>query len=188
MIVLLYCPNAKGICEHGREKDRCKDCPNATGRCEHGRVKDKCIDCPGASKYCEHKKNKALCKQCPNPSQICQHNKNKRKCKDCNPESYLTEIVGHRVREALKANKVKRSYEYLGCTIEEFKNHIEKQFKDGMTWDNYGEWEIDHKIPLMYSVSQRPTIEQVSERLHYTNTQPLWKDENLSKGNRFISE
>jgi hypothetical protein len=49
-----------------------------------------------------------------------------------------------------------------------------------MTWDNYGEWHIDHITPLKYN---NPSLEEVIERLHYTNTQPLWAEENLSKGN-----
>lgn len=98
----------------------------------------------------------------------------------------LKMYTSHRVREALKrTSKSQRTYEYLGCTIEELRDHIEKQFKDGMSWDNYGsEWHIDHKIPIMY---KNPTSAEVSERLHYTNTQPLWKKENMTKGNRFIS-
>jgi IS30 family transposase len=61
--------------------------------------------------------------------------------------------------------------------------HIEKQFKEGMSWDNYGEWEIDHIVPLKY---QNPTLEQLVERFHYTNLQPLWATENRSKSNKFI--
>jgi hypothetical protein len=80
-------------------------------------------------------------------------------------------------------HKSKRTLEYLGCTIEEFRNHITSKFKDGMTWDNYGEWEIDHIIPLMY---QNPTIDDIVTRLHWTNTQPLWKHDNAVKGNREI--
>lgn len=54
-----------------------------------------------------------------------------------------------------------------------------------MTWDNYGKyWEIDHKIPIQWG---NPTIEQVARRLHYTNTQPLSKKENLEKGNRYVT-
>ena len=52
-----------------------------------------------------------------------------------------------------------------------------------MSWDNYGEWEIDHIIPLKYN---NPSIEEVQERLHYSNTQPLWARENRAKGNRHI--
>jgi len=73
--------------------------------------------------------------------------------------------------------------EYVGCTIEEFKAHIEAQFKEGMSWDNHGKWHIDHIIPLKYN---NPTIEETIERLHYTNTQPLWATDNIAKGNRFI--
>ncbi len=52
-----------------------------------------------------------------------------------------------------------------------------------MTWDNYGKWEIDHFIPLKF---ETPTLEEIVERLHYKNTQPLWKEENMKKGNRYI--
>ena len=40
------------------------------------------------------------------------------------------------------------SAEYLGCNIETFKKHVEQQFTEDMSWENYGEWNIDHKIPL----------------------------------------
>ena len=43
------------------------------------------------------------------------------------------------------------STEYLGCNIETFKKHLEQQFTEGMSWENYGEWHIDHKIPLKYN-------------------------------------
>ena len=52
-----------------------------------------------------------------------------------------------------------------------------------MTWETHGDWHIDHITPLKYN---NPTIEEVMERLHWTNTQPLWASENISKSNRFI--
>jgi len=52
-----------------------------------------------------------------------------------------------------------------------------------MTWDNHGEWHIDHIIPLKY---ENPTIEEMIERLHWENTQPLWATDNKAKGNRYI--
>ena len=98
-------------------------------------------------------------------------------------------IVRTQINCALKADKSKRSIEYLSCNIEDFKDHIEKQFEEGMTWENHGKsssktrrWEIDHITPLKYG---DPTLEEVIERLHYTNTQPLWGDENTAKGNRY---
>lgn len=52
-----------------------------------------------------------------------------------------------------------------------------------MSWDNYGAWEIDHIIPLLYN---DPSTDEITERLHWTNTQPMWQPDNAKKGNRFI--
>ena len=73
--------------------------------------------------------------------------------------------------------------EYVKCSVEELKIHLENQFTDGMNWDNQGKWHVDHIIPLKYG---NPTLEETIERLHYTNTQPLWASDNIAKGNRFI--
>ena len=65
-------------------------------------------------------------------------------------------------------------------SVQELKNHLEKQFKKGMTWDNQGEWHIDHIIPCA-SFDLTKESEQ-KKCFHYTNLQPLWAVENLSKG------
>jgi len=57
------------------------------------------------------------------------------------------------------------------------------KFLPGMTWNNHGEWEIDHILPLMYN---NPTTGDIIQRLHWTNTQPMWKQDNIEKGNRYI--
>jgi len=51
-----------------------------------------------------------------------------------------------------------------------------------MSWENYGEWELDHKVPI----SLATTVEEIYSLNHYTNFQPLWASDNKSKGNRFI--
>ena len=71
------------------------------------------------------------------------------------------------------------STEHLGCNSETFKQHFEQQFTEGMSWENYSEQHIDHKIPLKYN---KPLLEEVAQQLHYTNTQPMWDSENMSKG------
>jgi 5-methylcytosine-specific restriction endonuclease McrA len=120
---------------------------------------------------------------------ICVHNKNKRECPECDPIACLASRVRSRLRYALVSysiTKDKSSFEYLGADIHTIKSHLEKQFKDGMTWENHGEvWEIDHIIPVMYD-KDNITDDQISERLHYTNLQPLCKHKNREKGNRFI--
>ena len=56
-----------------------------------------------------------------------------------------------------------------------------------MNWENHGTWEIDHIIPVLYKQDDiDPSIEEVGRRLHYTNCQPMWKEENRSKGNRYV--
>jgi 5-methylcytosine-specific restriction endonuclease McrA len=61
-----------------------------------------------------------------------------------------------------------------------------------MTWDNHGmgpdTWQIDHIVPIKYPGKDGgvPTLEEVAERLHWTNCQPLWTADNIAKGNRFI--
>jgi len=56
--------------------------------------------------------------------------------------------------------------------------HIEQQFKDGMSWENHGEWHIDHIFPVGLASDE----EMVYKLNHYTNLQPLWAKENLQKG------
>lgn len=61
----------------------------------------------------------------------------------------------------------------LGCSFDEFKKHIEFLFQPGMTWDNYGDWELDHVNPL--SVAHLEGPEAFARACRYTNLQPLWK-------------
>lgn len=74
------------------------------------------------------------------------------------------------------------SFAMIGCTPEELRTHLQSKFQEGMTWENYGEWHIDHIIPLS---SAKDQIE--SEKLcHYINLQPLWAKDNLNKSNKLI--
>lgn len=72
----------------------------------------------------------------------------------------------------------------LGCSIPELKSYLESKFQPGMTWDNHGQhgWHIDHIKPLAsFDLTDR---KQLLEACHYTNLQPLWCQDNLSKGDR----
>jgi hypothetical protein len=73
--------------------------------------------------------------------------------------------------------------EMLGANYETVFNHIESRFKKGMSWDNLGEWHIDHIIPLASANTEKEMI----DLCHYTNLQPLWAKENISKGNKIIA-
>jgi hypothetical protein len=82
-----------------------------------------------------------------------------------------------RKRDFTKPSKLEN---ILGCTILEFKIYIENKFLKNMTWDNRSLWHIDHIIPLA-SVNSRNEILKLN---HYTNLQPLWAEDNLSKGSK----
>ena len=96
----------------------------------------------------------------------------------------------HCLRERLRAvlrgkNKSATTMALLGCTVEELRNHLEKQFVDGMTWTNRGTvWHIDHMWPVTsFDLSD---AEQQRRCFHFTNLQPLFASENMSKGNKNI--
>jgi hypothetical protein len=73
-----------------------------------------------------------------------------------------------------------KSAQRIGLGWEEFKLYIESKFTDGMSWDNKGEWENDHIIP----VSLGDNEDEVEELSHYTNRQPLWAMENKLKSDK----
>lgn len=68
----------------------------------------------------------------------------------------------------------------VGCSIPELKVHLESLFEKGMSWENYGEWHIDHVRPcISFDLTD---VEQQAACFHYSNLRPLWGSENRSKG------
>lgn len=78
-----------------------------------------------------------------------------------------------------------KTMDILGCSADFFKKYIENKFKDGMSWSNYGlhGWHLDHIKPcVLFDLTDE---KQLRECFHYSNFQPLWANENLSKGSQF---
>lgn len=99
------------------------------------------------------------------------------------PEFKLRERLRSRINFVLKKCKGQKSastIELLGCSIEYAREHLENQFIEGMTWDNHGEWHIDHIIPC--AAFDLTKEEEQRRCFHYTNLQPLWAEDNLKKG------
>lgn len=95
----------------------------------------------------------------------------------------LKKRVRDRVRICLKRKGFKKKNhlnQYLGCTIEYLREHLESRFTEGMTWENQGKWHIDHIIPLSSATSE----EEMYKLCHYTNLQPLWALDNIKKSNK----
>ena len=91
----------------------------------------------------------------------------------------------NRINKVLRESNTKKSkktMELTGCTVDELKKHIEKQFKPDMKWSNHSVkgWQLDHIKPLAsFDLS---ILEYQKKAFHYSNLQPLWAEENLSKG------
>lgn len=66
----------------------------------------------------------------------------------------------------------------VGCDHSRLRDHIACQFRIGMSWETYRQWEVDHIKPLS---SARTPCELIA-LCHYSNLQPLWRSENLRKG------
>jgi len=80
-------------------------------------------------------------------------------------------------------SKNSKTKKILGCSYEEFKIHLESQFKEGMSWENYGKWHLDHKIPISWAKNE----DEIYELNKFTNFQPLWAEENIKKSNIFFN-
>lgn len=104
------------------------------------------------------------------------------------PTFRMKSVLRRRIRKGISSRGYKpRSLEIIqsiGCSAEELKAHIESQFTEGMTWQNMGEWHVDHIVPLasIKATSESDMIEQMIKLSHYTNLQPLWACDNLAKG------
>jgi hypothetical protein len=86
---------------------------------------------------------------------------------------------------SLKGNKKNCHWErLLDYSVEDLRNHLEKQFKDGMSWDNYGKWHVDHIIPI--SVFNFSSYDHIDFKRCWalSNLQPMWAMDNMKKSNK----
>jgi len=123
---------------------------------------------------------KSYCKKC-HMRKVSDRNK-------YNPKRRAIKNLSKRYRKIIKCNNLRKSettIESLGCSGKFFAEYIEKQFKPGMTWENYGSsgWHIDHIRPWASIDLNNP--EEVKICRHYTNLQPLWWWENIKKGGKW---
>jgi len=134
---------------------------------------------------CIHGKDLYTCKECIGSS-ICEHRKIKYRCKICTLNGYLSSLMRVRLYGALKTycnKKEEKTIEYLGCDIKTFREYFENLFTEGMCWEKMGEIHIDHRKPCSsFDLSKE---EEIKKCFHYTNLQPLWANDNLSKSAKF---
>jgi len=103
------------------------------------------------------------------------------------PKYIILRALRRRLSDTIRkvgANKKASTMEILGCSAEDFKNYLENKFREGMIWENYGTWHIDHFYPCdSFDLTKD---EEQKRCFHYTNLQPLWAKENIKKSNKII--
>lgn len=120
-----------------------------------------------------------------NPEKVKAIEKRRREKDSKNPKAKIRSSVSRSIRKSIRTGSKlgRKSEDILGYTIKELMTHIEKLFKPGMTWENYGigGWEIDHIIPI--SVHNYETTDDIDFKKCWaiSNLQPLWMTENRSK-------
>ena len=110
----------------------------------------------------------------------------KREHKMVDPAFKLINKMRTRLWYAIKKKRTS-TIRLIGCTAQELRGYLESKWQLGMTWDNYGRkgWHIDHIVPLSSFNLDKP--EELAAACHYTNLQPLWATDNLSKGNKLLT-
>ena len=157
-----------------------------------------CTKCNESKEGKEFYENyKYWCKQCRRDSRKAHYNRNKKEVNKKHSEYLknryknnvkhrITVSIRRRISHQLKISSYKKqekSIDYLGCSVSFYKQYLEDKFQDNMSWDNYGEWHIDHIMPLSLANSH----EELKQLFYYKNTQPLWAKDNLSKGSKILS-
>jgi hypothetical protein len=112
-----------------------------------------------------------------------------RKARKENIQYKMKLTLRNRINKALsRISKTSSTFELLGCDIVTFMKYIESKFSEGMNWSNHGihGWHIDHIKPCVSFDLTKP--EEQEKCFHYTNLQPLWAEDNLSKGDFYNRE
>jgi hypothetical protein len=185
-------------------KDKCKGVPSKH-RISHeekeGIMGKKCCSCKNWVPLTEFNKSKTHWDNLRNDCKSClqkwrkdnrqvlndNHKKYEKERKIRDPNFKLIKTLRSRLLSAIyqkNAKKLGSTIELTGCNLQFLRDYLESKFKEGMTWFNHGEWHIDHIRPCS-SFNLSDKTEQL-KCFHYTNLQPLWASENISKGNRYI--
>jgi len=160
-----------------------------------------CLKCKESKKLEDFHRNKKgslgranTCKKCANTIRAqAKRNPNAREKQRIYEKNKTKNSLIHRLTKNLRTRlntAIRRKYKSgssvrdLGCSIQEFIVYMESLFQPGMTWDNWSRlgWHIDHIKPLSsFDLTNR---EELLTAVHYTNLQPLWAKDNISKGNK----
>lgn len=104
------------------------------------------------------------------------------------PAGTLKNRIGVSLLRVLRGGKGGRRTEALiGYPISELKQHLERQFVNGMTWANMGQWHIDHIVPLASFDISGPDDPELRRAWALPNLRPLWAADNLAKRDQRVT-
>ena len=109
--------------------------------------------------------------------------------KDNDPIYKLINNFRTAIYQVLKENNVNKNghyFEILKYTPEDLISNLENKFTEGMTWDNYGKWHVDHIVPISIHKITEIGDEEFMKCWSLDNLQPLWGDENIKKSNKLL--
>lgn len=112
-----------------------------------------------------------------------------KKRKDSDPKYKLVANFRTAIYTVLKENNLKKYSSYfdtLGYSPEQLIEHLEKQFIDNMSWDNYGKWHVDHILPITSFEFETVDDNEFKKCWSLENLRPLWGPENISKSNKIL--
>jgi hypothetical protein len=174
--------------------------PEVRDKSTLSKIKDKYInvDINNRIKYKTTYKYKTKCLVCSKDKGYCYLLSTNKPCREC----YIASVkkADKPIRDKIKSNmrsnlyhrlrrrnilKKEKTFKLLNYTPEELKQHLEAQFQPGMTWDNYGEWHIDHIKPDSWFNYLSTEDESFKQSWAITNLQPLWAKENIAKSNKY---
>jgi len=193
--------------ENGVYRNKCKVCTKNALKVKSDDVIVKCSTCNKEKQYILFAKGSNTCKVCRNKyekerrdsyrdklnqraREVRLKNKdviNARKRekeqirRDNDPKYRLRHNLSTRLWLAV-SKKMGKTFDLVGCSHDDLISHLESKFIDGMTWDNYGKWHVDHIRPC--SSFDLSNVDQQKECFHWSNLQPLWAYDNMSKGPR----
>lgn len=155
----------------------CKECENTYARERYPNQKERKLNYYQQNKESFRQTNKNWRNN--NIEHLREYDRKKRQ----KPQNKLRNNVRKRIKELISSPQ--STSKLLGCSGQFLKNYLEAKFVNGMTWDNYGfyGWHMDHIRPIAsFDLNNEA---EVKECFHYTNLQPLWAKDNLSKGAKF---
>lgn len=158
----------------------CKSCKNKLRRKHYKQNKEKTLE--QNKKWARENPKKAQKWAKENPEYYRNYHRKWRKERYKNDLEFKLKCIGRsRIYSALQGKYKDETFiGLIGCTTKELIEHLESQFDEKMSWENHGEWHIDHIKPCdAFDLSNE---EERFKCFHYSNLQPLWAQENLRKG------